>query len=261
MRTKAFLAVPAAAALALVPALPAAASSSAESYEITLDQLNDSGATGTAVLTLEGTQLTVMVEASGLAPELPHAQHIHGLTDGSMDFVCPDISADADGDGIVNTAEGIPMYGDINISLTTEGDTTADSGLAVDRFPVADAEGNLGYERTIEVSQDVVDHIQDLHVVQHGVDFDDSGAYDGDAPSSLDPSLPLEATVPANCGMVVGSSVGTVPGGGVETGVGSTEGNENLALLGIGGAALVAAAGIGAVASRRRSTGPAAQDS
>ncbi|NEE50180.1 hypothetical protein G3M55_36935, partial [Streptomyces sp. SID8455] len=78
----------------------------------------------------------------------------HGSTDGH-DFRCPDKSADKDGDGIVTTAEGLPTYGDINISLTTKGDTSKDSGLAVDRMPVADKNGKLTYSRTITVSQDV----------------------------------------------------------------------------------------------------------
>ncbi|MDR7301891.1 hypothetical protein [Haloactinomyces albus] len=37
-------------------------------------------------------------------------------------------------------------------------------------------------------------------VVLHGIDPNDSSAYDGEAKSSLAPSLPLEATAPAACG-------------------------------------------------------------
>ncbi|CAO0835200.1 hypothetical protein GCM10010298_76710 [Streptomyces microflavus] len=69
-------------------------------------------------VSLEGDKPTVKIEAQGLVPGQPHAQHIHGSTDGH-DFRCPDRSADKDGDGIVTTAEGLPTYGDINISLTT----------------------------------------------------------------------------------------------------------------------------------------------
>ncbi len=44
----------------------------------------------------------------------------------------------------------------------------------------------------------------DLEVVIHGIDLDDSGAYDGAARSSLTDSLPLEATIPVLCGGVNG---------------------------------------------------------
>lgn len=260
---KALLALSAAAGLAglaLVPALPASASSSAESYEIPMEELSDSGASGTAILTLDGNQLTVQLELSGLAPELVHVQHIHGDTTNSMDFMCPDQSADANGDGIVSTDEGLPDYGDILISLTTEGDTTAGSGLAVERMPVADADGNVSYDRTIEVDDSVVATIQNLHLVSHGIDVDGSGAYDGPM-SVFAPDLPLEAEAPNSCGMVTGSAVGEVPGGGVETGAGSTQGTENAALIGIGGAALLAAAGLGLAVSRRRADGLTAQGS
>lgn len=161
-----------------------------DTYQIDLEQLNDSGASGAALVSLEGDKLTVKIDAQGLVPGRPHAQHIHGSTDGH-DFRCPDMSADKDGDGIVTTAEGLPQYGDINISLTTKGDTCKDSGLAVDRMPVADKDGKLTYSRTITVSQDVADHLKDLHVVQHGIDRNDYGKYDfGAGKSELDPDAP-----------------------------------------------------------------------
>ncbi|MEW1690336.1 hypothetical protein ACIQOF_32235 [Streptomyces sp. NPDC091265] len=221
-----------------------------DTYQIDLEQLNDSGASGTAMVSTEGRKLTVKIEAEGLVPGMPHAQHIHGSTDGH-DFRCPDKSADKDGDGIVSTAEGVPMYGDINISLTTKGDTSKDSGLAVDRMPVADKDGKLSYSRTINVSQAVADHIKDLHVVQHGIDPNGNAKYDfGKGKSELDPKLPQEATAPASCGMVKGAAVGSMPAGGVETGGGSTEGVESPGLLAAGGVAVLAAGGL--FAARRR---------
>ncbi len=41
-------------------------------------------------------------------------------------------------------------------------------------------------------------------VVRHGVDLNDNGVYDEEAagPSGLDASLPQEATIPANCGVI-----------------------------------------------------------
>ncbi|MET8460774.1 hypothetical protein [Streptomyces parvulus] len=247
-RIAALTALPA--AVALSAAAPALAADS-QAYQINLEQLNDSGASGTAMVSLEGTELTVKIQAEGLVPGAPHAQHIHGSTKG-MDFHCPDASADKNGDDIVSTVEGLPSYGDINISLTTSGDTSKDSGLAVDRMPTADKDGNLSYERTISVSQAVADHFKDLHIVQHGIDVNDDGKYDaGAGKSELDPKLPLEATAPANCGMVHGASIGEMPEGGVETGTAAADGGDNGQMIALGGAGLMAAVA-GAVVLRRR---------
>lgn len=260
-RLTALLAVPA--ALTLCAAVPAMAhdghvagsttkAAAGDTYQIDLNQLNNSGASGTALVSVEGDKLTVKIEAEGLVPGQPHAQHIHGSTDGH-DFHCPDMSADKDGDGIVSTAEGLPVYGDINISLTTKGDTSKDSGLAVDRMPVADKDGKLSYSRTIPVSHAVVEHIKDLHVVQHGIDPNGNAKYDfGKGKSELDPKLPQEATAPASCGMVKGAAVGSMPAGGVETGGGSTAGVESPGLFAAGGAAVLAAGGLFVVRRRTR---------
>jgi hypothetical protein len=200
-------------ALALAVAAPALAHNTSDagqqreqgrSYQVDLRQLNNSGARGSAQLTLQGRQLTVTISAQGLVPGQPHAQHIHGSTTGH-DFTCPDASADKNRDGVVTTTEGLPAYGDINISLTTTGDTTKASGLAVDRMPVADKNGNLSYSRTIAVSQAIADNITYLHVVQHGIDPNGNGVYDfGKGKSELDPKLPQEATAPASCGTIEG---------------------------------------------------------
>ena len=45
--------------------------------EAHLTELNDSGASGTAWMTLEGNELTVKLDSSGMLAEAPHAQHIH----------------------------------------------------------------------------------------------------------------------------------------------------------------------------------------
>ncbi len=104
----------------------------------------------------------------------------------------------------MNTTEGEPSYGPILTSFTTEGDTSPESGLAVDRFPVANEDGTLTYGRTFGVPSNVADRLEDFAVVQHGVDLNGNGVYDFEAAgaSDLDPNLPQEATVPANCGTI-----------------------------------------------------------
>ncbi|MEV5125098.1 hypothetical protein AB0K49_20285 [Streptomyces decoyicus] len=252
--------------LAVLVALPAAlaltvgASSQAVAegtgaFQINLAQLNDSGSKGTAMLSLKGRQLTVKIESEGLVPGQPSAQHLHGSTDGH-DFHCPDASDDTNGDGVLNNTEATVDYGNINISLTTKGPTDMESGLAVDRMPVANAQGRVSYERTIPVSQAVVDHVKDLHIVQHGIDRNNNKKYDfdGAGKSELDPKLPQEATAPTNCGEVLGAAVGSIPVGGVETGTGpSEEKGVPVAVMGAGGVAFVAVTGAMAVARRRKS--------
>lgn len=238
--------------LAFAPA--ASAQEAQQQLQADLTEQNGSGAQATATVTVNGTQMTVEIEGSGFTPgESPHAQHIHGVVGGQN--TCPTAAQDADGDGIVNTTEGQATYGPILVSLTTEGGMAADvDALAVDRMPVADANGNLAYSRTFEVSDDIAQNIDSLHIVQHGVDFDGSGAYDGDRMSDLDPALPAEATDPADCGELV-----AMPAGGVQTGAGGTAGhvhgaqesgvNGTVIAIALGGAALATTGGI---ALRRR---------
>ncbi|MFB9237598.1 hypothetical protein ACFFWC_18915 [Plantactinospora siamensis] len=251
-------AIPAMAALLL--ATPTAAFAD-ESVHVKLLELNKSGASGTATLTaMDDGDLRVSIRSTGLVPNSPHAQHLHGST-GGMDFHCPDMSADKNGNGYVSTEEGMPVYGDIFISLTTRGDTAKASGLAVDRMPVADAKGNLMYDRTIpaaDLPKGTIAHLKDLHVVQHGIDANGNHKYDlaGLGESTLAKSaglrgIPEEATDPALCGMVSGAAAGSVPVGGVATGDGSTR-HEPAVWYGAGGLALLAALGI-IVVTRRRS--------
>jgi hypothetical protein len=245
---KAFALPAVAIAAAAFPLLTMSAAQAADgSFQADLAALNGSGVSGTGMVTLEGNQATVMIEASGLVDGAPHAQHFHIGAEGT----CPTDADDSDGDGFVSVTEGAPFYGDIGASLTTEGDTSPDSGLAVDRFPT---DGELVYERTFEVSDDVHAAFEagTTVIVLHGVDKDGSGAYDGDVMSDLDPSLPMEATAPAACGAFTAAQMGTAPSGGAETGAGSTSGIEQSAAFGVGAVALVGAAAAGAVAYRRR---------
>lgn len=256
--TKAALATPAACAILLAGATGASADEK-WTMKLTDTMSNDSGSSSTAQLSLAGDQLTIDITGTGFTPNSPHAQHFHGSFDENKDFTCPTSAADADGDGQVNTEEGLPTYGDIMISLTTKGDTSPDSGLAVDRMPTADADGNLSYSRTITLPEGAGAKLKNLHIVQHGLDANGNDTYDLDAlgESSFAKSvgvddIPEEATNPATCGTVTGAAVGAPPTGGVETGGGSTEGVEAKGALGAGAFAVVGAVGL--LAYRRRLT-------
>ncbi len=173
-----------------------------QKFRAELKPLNDSGASGMARLILEGRELTAKINSHGLAPNLPHAQHIHGMAQAISE--CPTLAADQNGDGLISTVEGLPSYGPIAVSFTTRGGTSAASGLAVSRFPVANAGGSERYKRSFEVPRKVARNLGAFAIVQHGVDLNGNGVYDFEAAgaSELDPSLPQEATIPANCGVI-----------------------------------------------------------
>ncbi len=260
----ALLALPALAALPLAFA-PAASAAQDGTYTVPLNtSLNGSGATGTAILTLHGDQLKVVIDSTGLVPNAPHAQHLHGDTSGK-NFTCPTTAqvaaADTNHDGHLSTTEAGSFYGPVMISLTTTGDTSMKSGLAVSRFPVADAQGNLHYERTITLDPKVAKDLTNLHIVQHGVDYNGNGTYDGAAKSDLDPSLPAEATDPADCGAIEVSQMSMTPNGGVQTGIGPADPMPSSAAIVLGGAALAGAGATGVVAARRRRTAGGSQGS
>jgi hypothetical protein len=202
---------------------------------------------GTAMVQVTGTTITVTMAATGLLPDQPHAAHIHFGADARHE--CPTIADDTNKDGHLNTTEGGPAYGAIVVSLTKTGDTSPASGLAVDRFDTA-AGGKISYERgSIEVAPEIATAISkgQAVVVIHGVDYNKNGKYDGDVKSDLDPSLPTEATDPALCG-----ALRAAPTGGMATGQGGAAGSTNTAMIALGGAALFAAAGTGVIAARRR---------
>lgn len=202
-----------------------------------LTELNKSGDSGTASVVIQkvdGKELTVKVNVTGASPGLPHAQHLHI----GGENTCPvGQEFDKDKDGFLNTAEGQPAYGPVKVSLTTSGDVSDKSALAVDRFPTASADGTIEYERTFTLPEGVsVEDVTKAVVVSHGISemFDDKAKYDGQAKSSLDDKLPLEATAPASCGAVT-----VAPTGGVGAGVGSS----------VNSTALIAAGGLSAAAA------------
>jgi hypothetical protein len=176
-------------------------------FSARLNSLNDSGAHGSAHVHLDRTgKLDVNVRASGLSPRLVHAQHIHFGAEAIHE--CPNFKADTNGDFRLNTAEGVPFYGPIAVSLTTRGDVSDGSGLAVERFPVADRRGHVTYKRADfrAPTQAILQGIKAGKgvVVVHGVDYNQNGKYDFESAgaSELNPKLPAEATDPVACGLL-----------------------------------------------------------
>ena len=186
-----------------------------------LAPLNGSGATGTALAVVRNQKiLHVETHAARLTPDAPHAQHIH--FGAQARHGCPNLlTDDSNHDGRLNTVEGTPAYGPIAVSLTTTGDTSPASSLAVSRFPLAiggvlnysrdnidftDVAGT-GYSGSTGTAKEIADAIRDGKgvVVIHGIDYDGNGKYSFSQPqgaSELDPSLPAEATDPVSCGVL-----------------------------------------------------------
>jgi hypothetical protein len=144
------------------------------------------------------------VVAHGLLADAPHAVHIHFGEEARHE--CPTLADDTSGDGRLTTSEGAPAYGPVQLSLTTSGDTSPKSVLAIDRFNTAPG-GLMHYERDgfFETAEGVAEAIADGEgvVVVHGVDYNGNGMYDFSAgKSDLDATLPAEATNPAMCGVL-----------------------------------------------------------
>lgn len=160
-------------------------------FEARLAPLNESGARGHADLDLRGRRLEAEIKSRGLEPNLPHLQHVHGMAQAISE--CPTLAADTDGDGLVSVGEGAPYYGPVQVSFTTRGDTSAASGGALDRFPVANVNGRIDYSRTFRIPADVAANLRKFAIVQHGVDLNANGVYDN----------AFEISLPATCGKIV----------------------------------------------------------
>lgn len=232
-----------AAALALFAASPAiAATSSATSYQANLQALNGSGASGTLMLTLNGSDATITEHTTGLAATFggkpyPHVQHIHINGMGT----CPTPAADTNGDGVVNTTEGAPSYGPIGTTLSTSGPTTPASGTVL---TIAPSGAGFDYSRTITLDAATLASIQANTgvIVVHGLDPATLSAKAQAEKSDLVPALPLAATSPTLCGALVASQTSAVPAGGAATGAGGTSGTQRNVFELFGGALLAGSA-------------------
>ncbi|TFV55474.1 CHRD domain-containing protein [Geodermatophilus sp. DF01-2] len=260
--TRAAITVPVVGLTALLASAgPAAAAEGSAQADLTPVPVNPVNASGRGEVEISGTTLSFSLAAQGLLAGAPHAAHIHFGESARNE--CPTASdnnaaplpGESDPHEHFTTTEGAPAYGEIVVSLTTTGDTSPSSGLAVDRFPVGD---HFEYSRgDVQVSEEVAQAILSgkAVVVIHGVDYDGDGTYSaGDrGVSDLDPSLPGEATDPALCGVLNASQVSTQPVGAVAAGDGSSSADGGSALPYVLGGLGLTAAGGAAFAARRSS--------
>jgi hypothetical protein len=258
---------------------------------------------GTATVTFhDGGHAEISVDWQGLAPEIPdlsgtpyealsnmpfpHAQHIHAGGEGR----CPAPAADADGNGVIDTPEGLDAYGPVVVSLTEEpGDTAPGATLDVENFP---AGGSASYSRGVELDVDAETDAGTFNpaeqvrsgnavVVVHGLNpaiMPGDSALEESPLNAMAPDLelPLAATAPALCGVLTDTGDGTftaqlrpnnpvaaqadqvdpMPAPGVDTGGGSTAPSGQPAWLFVLGALSVAgAAALVLTAANRRWAG------
>jgi LPXTG-motif cell wall-anchored protein len=253
MRSGIPLAVLGLAALAVPLSGTAAASTTATSYQATLNPLNHATASGDFMMSLSGTTATITEHVTGLAATFngsayPHVQHIHIGAKGD----CPTTAADKNADGVISTTEGAGNYGAIGTTLSTSGDTSPKAGTTL---TVAPSGGSFTYSRTITLDPATLASVQGgtAVIVVHGLDPATLSKTAQGEKSDLVPSLPLAATSPALCGAVTTSQMSTTPTGSSPTGGGSTAGMEDETLFALGGVLLLAAGGV--FAARRRTAG------
>jgi serine/threonine-protein kinase len=162
---------------------------------------NHVNAAGDVVMRLSGNVATVTVTTSRLLDGSPHPLHIHAGKRG----VCPPSTAARPHNGhlAISTLDGVPYYGPPVTALTTRGDTSVQSILALTRFP---KNGSIRYTRRILLTGPVASYVRadNAVIVVHGVDYNGNGVYDNSLDrSDLKRSLPGELTTPALCGKLI----------------------------------------------------------
>ncbi len=242
MKKKIYLSVAGLAALGLTLGAPAAAfaQSGPVTYQATLQPVPLNGAnsaSGSLTLKLDGDVATISEQVSGLAATFmgspyPHVQHIHGGAMGT----CPTASADANHDGVISTTEGVPVYGGVLTTLSVTGGTTPASAADI---KIAPSGASFSYNRTITLDQATLSAIQGhtAVIVVHGLNPATAAPAATTKKSDLVPSLPLAATSPALCGVLM-----AMPSGAPVTGGGSTAGLQDRGLFGLGGALVLGGA-------------------
>lgn len=186
-----------------------------EFYAVQINELNGSGVSGGALLIVNNSDtpdnllddtLTVVIAATGLEPDQIHIQHIHG-EDGT-DAVTPPPSADVDGDGFIELAEGLPFYKGILLNLTSP------QGSGLDGFPTAPG-GSIFFSSTYHLhpdasdtdhgghaSGDVINNFADLdeyEIVLHGMTV---GAVGGGTPGEVDGTAGYKLVLPVASGEI-----------------------------------------------------------
>ena len=169
--------------------LPANAQSegAGSTYRAALRAANGGGASGEAVLKVQGRNLLVHITARGLEAGGIHLSHIHGLSEGdrAVDSQCPTSAQDRDGDGFIELAEGATVYGPILTDF-----------MNID----PDQDGNVDFTTTVSLSGNAsVIPLNMRHIVIHGMSVGTAGA---GTPGEVNGTAGYKVLLPTLCGEI-----------------------------------------------------------
>ncbi len=157
---------------------------------------------GSSVAGIEvtGNRARIVINVIGLLNGSPHAMHI--AVDGSGH--CPPAGAarNLHGHRAIGLTETLPYVGLPGAALTVRGSTSPVHALALNRYPRS---GTFHYDRTIPLTANLRRNLDNGHAVILilGIDYDHNGRYTGVLGyERLAPSLPVEASAPALCGVL-----------------------------------------------------------
>lgn len=249
------LMTPGTASASAVPAAVSSAGATLDYYApLTAVAANRVTGSGGIWISLTGNSAKFTLVVSGLISGAPHPAQL--WIDGKGQ--CPGTAQAAvhNGHKSISITDEAPVIGTVGAALTTSGDTSSKSALAMPRFPTA---SNYTYTRTFSLDTATADAVKNgtAVLVVHGIDYNGNGKYDsvlGATPGHA--SLPAEATAPALCGSFVAAQMKqAVPMGSADTGGGGAASTSSPAEIGLGVAALVGAIGAAVLAFRRRPLG------
>lgn len=126
-----------------------------ETYSVSLSEVNNSGVSGSALISVDGNQIIISIKAAGLEGNKIHQQHIHGMNNSVENSICPISSADANNDGFIDLSEGSVFFGGALITL--------------EEFPEASANGLISYKDTLFMGQNGIPEFEDLKPLDHRV--------------------------------------------------------------------------------------------
>ncbi len=178
-------------------------------YRAELSALNStvtgSEASGEAVLTISGDDLSIHIAVEGVPPDMMHLQHFHGFPEPGKAAQPATMEQDANGDGIIDLIETEPVSGTTMVPFH---DDPVSMEIVNDTYPKADSDGKYTYDKTVSLKEleeafakqfpetngdlDLGTRVVYIHGIPETQDLPDTVASLGD--------IPAQVTIPIACG-------------------------------------------------------------